>query len=200
MLVLGSLPPKAQLLILLAHLLPPVFPLCPTNSGLRDGRALMTHFTTPDRVAPWHPLQSPALQSCLSPLPPGIMQQSQALSASQQSFSNFFVIFSLALFMKVVCQNTVPLIATPFLSVLFPVRCFALTHQVKTQNMRWEHLALAVEPCQGEKFLDIRSAFSTLFTGPFCGMFRASCRSPQGGQQPPACASLSPTQLQSANV
>lgn len=46
---------------------------------------------------------------------------------------------------KVLCQNTIPLIATPFLSVLFPVRCFALTHQVKTQNLRWEHLALAVE-------------------------------------------------------
>lgn len=95
------------------------------------------------------------------------MQQSQALSASQQSFSNFFVIFSLALFMKVVCQNTVPLIATPFLSVLFPVGCFALTHQVKTQNMRWEHLALAVEPCQGEKFQDIRSAFPPPLHGTF---------------------------------
>lgn len=105
-----------------------------SNKGWTDGRTLMRHFTTPNRVVPCYDLQSLALQSCTTCLTPS--PRDHALSASQQSFYNFFVIFSLSLFIKVLCQNTIPLIATPFLSVLFPVGCFALTHQVKIQNLR----------------------------------------------------------------
>lgn len=150
-------------------------------------------------VPPW----SLALQphaTCLSPLPLGIAWWSRVRSASQQSFSNLFVIFAPALFMKAACRNALPLITTPFLSVLFPAGCFALTHQIKTWNRRWGTSGPGYRASTRREAPRDKIRFFSLFAGPCCGMFRSSCRSPRGGQQPPARAPLSLTQLQSANV
>lgn len=130
-----------------AHLLSPAFPLCPTNSGLRDGRTLMRHFTTPNRVDPCHALQTLALQShttCLTPSP----RDHAAVSAHSKA-SPISLLFFLCLCLCKWCAKTVfPSLSPLFSLFFFPVGCFVLTHQAKTQNMRWEHLALAVEHCR----------------------------------------------------
>jgi len=108
----------------------------------------------------YHPEQG---WSLLSPLEPGSPAPrcpgSQVRSALRQIFSNLFVIFPLALFMKAACRNALALITTRFLSVLFPDGCFTLTDQIKTRNRGGGHLALVAEHHQEEKLLEIKSFF-----------------------------------------
>lgn len=92
--VLGSLS-------LQAHLLSPIFPLCPANSGLRDGRTLTRHFTTPNRVDRWHALQTLALQShtaCLTPSSRDHPAVSGTLSFTAKLLQFLFIFFSVFIY------------------------------------------------------------------------------------------------------
>lgn len=127
--VLGSLLPQAQPLMSFSH----ISSLQPNKFRFEGWKSLNGSFYHPEQVVPCCSPRSLVLQpraTRLLSLPLRITQRSQAHSASRQSFSNLFVIFPPALFMKAACRNALPLIATPFLSVLFPAGYFTLTHQI----------------------------------------------------------------------